>query len=298
MLSRPQTSFIKVLTSEQRPDSGVVEQGETIVIGVYDQMGIKIDNPEQTVLEFVLEQVQSKGNNNGSMSEAPDDARRLLRRFEFPRQRWSQRISVLSGGERRRLQLLSVIVKEPNCLVLDEASADLDLPTVQALEAYLQEFKGVLIVISHDRYFADKVTDHLFVFEGNGEIKDFPGSLSEYAATLIELENESIGGQSADNDNDGNKKSSYKDDRVKRNEVRNAAKQAKKGMDNLEKSIEKLKAKAKRAQKEIDDSSSAGWSVLADLTDSLRKINEEIEEKELQWMELAEQVEDAELDVV
>lgn len=121
--------------------------GETIVLGVYDQMGITIDNPEQTILEFFLERVHSK--ENVFVPDAADEARRLLRRFEFPRQRWNQRIAVLSGGERRRrrlrLQLMSVIIKDHNFLVLDEASADLDLPTVQALESYLQEFNGVLV---------------------------------------------------------------------------------------------------------------------------------------------------------
>jgi ABC transport system ATP-binding/permease protein len=282
------------LTGEQSPDSGVVETGDTIKMGVYDQLGIKIDNPEQTVLEFVLEQVQSK--ENGSISEAPDDARRLLRRFEVPRQRWNQRISVLSGGERRRLQMLSVICDDINFLIMDEPSVDLDLPTLQALEIYLQEFSGVLLVVSHDRFFADKVTDHLFIFEGNGEIKDFPGSLSEYASTLIELENESIVGQSS-GDDDGHPKAAYKEDRAKRNEGRNAARRARKDMDNLEKSIEKLKAKAMNTQEEIDNSSSAGWSVLAALTDELNKINEEIEEKEVVWMDLAEQVEVAEIEV-
>lgn len=198
MLLRNQTSFIRVLTGEVSPDSGVVEQGDTVVLGVYDQMGITIHNPEQTVLEYVNE---SKPN-IGAVAVASDDARRLLRQFEFPSPRWNQRVSVLSGGERRRLQLLSVIIKDPNFLVLDECSADLDIPTLQALETYLQEFAGVLLIISHDRFFADKVTDHLFVCEGNGVIKDFSGSLSEYASTLIELENESIEGKSMNDDDD------------------------------------------------------------------------------------------------
>jgi ABC transport system ATP-binding/permease protein len=267
--------------------------GETVVLGVYDQMGIKIENPEQTVLDYVLECVQAK--DNASRSDLPDEARRLLRRFEFPRQRWNQRISVLSGGERRRLQILSVIIKDPNFLVLDEASADLDLATVHALEEYLNEFKGVLVVVSHDRFFADKVTDHLFVFEGNGEIKDFSGSLSEYASTLIELENQSLKLPSS-NDDDRDKKASYKDERANRNEVRNTIRQAKRSMENLENSMEKLRCKAALMQKEIDDSGSAGWSVLAELTNKLDEINDEIEQQELRWLELAEQMEKVEVE--
>lgn len=151
-----QTSFIKVLTGEILPDSGHVEAGETIKLGVYDQMGITIENPEQTVLDFVLQQVQANSQHS-SASDASVDARRLLNRFEFPRQRWNERISVLSGGERRRLQLLTVITKNPNFLILDECTSDLDHQTVMAIESYLLDFKGVLLIISHDRFFADKV---------------------------------------------------------------------------------------------------------------------------------------------
>jgi ABC transport system ATP-binding/permease protein len=291
--SRAQSSLVRVLTGQQPPDSGEIEVGETVVLGVYDQMGIKIENPEQTVLDYVLECVQAK--DNAARSDLPDEARRLLRRFEFPRQRWNQRISVLSGGERRRLQILSVIIKDPNFLVLDEASADLDLATVHALEEYLNEFKGVLVIVSHDRFFADKVTDHLFVFEGNGEIKDFSGSLSEYASTLIELENHSMKMPSSGDDG-GDKKASYKDERANRNEVRNTIRQAKRGMENLENSMEKLRSKAALMQKEIDDSASAGWSVLAELTNKLDEINDEIEQQELRWLELAEQMEKVEVE--
>ena len=119
-------------------------------------MGIKIENPDQTVLEFVLEQVQAN-DVQFSIPDASVDARRLLNQFEFPRQRWNQRISVLSGGERRRLQLLTVLTKNPNFLILDECTSDLDHQTVMAVESYLQTFDGVLLIISHDRFFADKV---------------------------------------------------------------------------------------------------------------------------------------------
>ena len=257
-------------------------------------MGIKIENPDQTVLDFVLDQVQA--NDQFAATDASVDARRLLNRFEFPRQRWNQRISVLSGGERRRLQLLTVITKNPNFLVLEECTSDLDHQTVMAVESYLQEFKGVLLIISHDRFFADKVSDHLFIFEGGGSVLDYPGTLSEYASTLIEHENENIMSQSSTDsviDEDISKKDVYKDDKAKRNELRNNVKQVKREIENLEKSMEKLKAKASLKQKEIDDSSTAGWSVLATLTDEMNVINETIDEQEMRWMELAEQLEEA-----
>jgi ABC transport system ATP-binding/permease protein len=166
------------------------------------------------------------------------------------------------------------------------------------LESYLTSFDGVLIIVSHDRAFADKVTDHLFVFEGDGEIKDFIGTLSEYASTLVELETQSIsGGSNESKEEMEEKRANFKEDKAKRNEERNKIRRAKKDIDNIEKSIEKLKAKASDLQKEIDSSSDEGWSVLADLSDKLGKINEEIEEKELVWMELAEILEEAEIEV-
>jgi ATP-binding cassette subfamily F protein uup len=176
----------------------------------------------------------------------------------------------------------------------------MDLDTLASLESFLQEFKGVLLIVSHDRSFADQVTDHLFVFEGNGIVKDFPGSLSEYASCLVDLENEKIqsqmgvvGGESAEE-----KKKSNKEDRAKRNEVRNFVRQAKKDMNNLDNAMEKLKAKAEGVQSEINNASSnEGWSVLAELTDKLNQLNEQIEEKEMQWLELAEELEEVEVEM-
>lgn len=191
--------------------------------------------------------------------------------------------------------MMSVFSSSPNFLVMDEPSVDCDLDTLRALEEYLQDFDGVLVVVSHDVYFADCVTDHLFIFEGDGEIKDFTGSLSEYATTLIELENESISGKAADgHDASDDKKASYKEDKETRNQQRNAIRTAKKKMDSLEKAIERLKVKASQIQKELDSSSEEGWSVLADLTEKLDATTSEIDEKEMEWMELAEEVEEAE----
>eukprot|EP00522_Entomoneis_paludosa_P004695 CAMPEP_0172471770 /NCGR_PEP_ID=MMETSP1065-20121228/67991_1 /TAXON_ID=265537 /ORGANISM="Amphiprora paludosa, Strain CCMP125" /LENGTH=786 /DNA_ID=CAMNT_0013229883 /DNA_START=52 /DNA_END=2414 /DNA_ORIENTATION=- len=316
------TTFVKVLTGELPCDSGTIEQvrmrgvvlagdrthhiqlgfsfsqGDTIVMGVYDQKGITIDDPEQTVLQFVLESVQSREDGLAMAAQAPDEARKLLRRFEFPKQRWNERVSVLSGGERRRLQMLQVLTIRPNFLVMDEPSTDCDLDTLTALEQFLQEFKGVLIVVSHDRSFADKVADHLFIFEGNGEVKDFVGTLSEYASTLIEIEGEGIGVGGGSNEAPGEKKSTYKEDRAKRNQERNAIRQAKKEIDKLEKSMEKIKAKVVDIQGEIDSRGDEGWTVLAELTEQLGKYNEEVEEKELRWLELAELLEESEAEIV
>jgi ABC transport system ATP-binding/permease protein len=166
--------------------------------------------------------------------------------------------------------MLSVLSQRPNFLVMDEPSVDCDLDTIQALETYLQqEFDGVLVVVSHDRAFADKIADHLFVFEGEGEIKDFGGTLSEYARTLIEIENDDViaGGVKSLEIVSGVRKASYKEDRAKRNEQQNVVRRAKKYMDNLEVSIEKLKEKSAAIEAEILVSSEKGWSVLAELTE-------------------------------
>eukprot|EP00977_Amphora_coffeiformis_P009256 scaffold2103_cov185-Amphora_coffeaeformis.AAC.1 len=291
------TTFVKILSGDLPVDCGDIERGETIVMGVYDQTGIKIEDPEMTVLQFVMESVQ--GRSDVSLSEAamaPDAARKLLQKFEFPKTRWNERVGFLSGGERRRLQMLQVFSQQPNFLILDEPSVDCDLDTLSALEGYLQEFKGVLLIVSHDRSFADKVANHLFVFEGDGVIKDFAGTLSEYASTLVEIENESVAAAAAKSSNE-TKDSDHKEDRNRRLEERNAVRQAKKEMDKLDKALDKLRTKAKDLQKELDESANEGWTVLADLTAQLDKVNADIEEKEIEWLEAADLVEGAEIQV-
>lgn len=175
---------------------------------------------------------------------------------------------------------------------LVEPTNDIDLDTLRALESYLEDFKGVLVVVSHDRSFTDEVTNHLFVFEGNGVVKDYLGSLSDYAECLVEQENED------DNSSTGpaaeEKKESYKESKQERVQRMNSIKQMRKDLNRIEPLIEKLKAKAAEIQSNIDSSTDEGWTVLADLTDSLNKVEEEIEEKELEWLELAEKLEELE----
>ncbi|KAG7343104.1 ABC transporter ATPase [Nitzschia inconspicua] len=286
------TTFTKLITGEVEPDSGFIEIGDTVVLGVYDQLGLKFDPSaeSQTVMEFVIDQAQY--DNISNTGDTPAEARQLLKQFEFPRSRWNEPISVLSGGERRRLQLLSVLTKKPNFLIADEPSVDLDLDSLSALETFLDQFQGVLLTVSHDRAFADKVTDHLFVFEGNGVVKDFGGTLSEYASCLVELENRKIHQASGDNSAAEIKRQQHKEDSAERNQVRNFVRGAKKEMLNIERALEKLRGKSNDIQAEIDSTSSdEGWSVLAELTDKLNSVNEQIEEKEMRWLELGEKLE-------
>jgi ABC transport system ATP-binding/permease protein len=145
-----------------------------------------------------------------------------------------------------------------------------------------------------------QVSNHLFIFEGNGEVKDFPGTLSEYASALIDVENDGIAdkalGKNGSDAGESSKKDVNRDDKAKRNEYRNSIRQVRRDLENVERAIEKLKLDSTKKQNEIDNSSAAGWSVLASLTDELNQINETIDLKEIKWMELAEQLEAAEID--
>ena len=162
------STFLDLLTGEITPDSGVVDRGETLKIGYYRQQGMDF-NPEDTVLDIV-----------------PDT--RLLGRFLFPHDMLSTRVGRLSGGEKRRLYLLTILMQEPNLLILDEPTNDLDIVTLNILEEYLKEFQGSLLIVSHDRHFLDRVTEHLLVFCGEGVVKDFIGHFSEYRAYIRDYE--------------------------------------------------------------------------------------------------------------
>lgn len=164
------STFLDILTGALQPDSGTVERGESTVIGYYRQEGMDF-SPEATVMDII-----------------PDLS--LLNRFLFSHDMLDTRVSRLSGGERRRLYLLSILVKNPNLLILDEPTNDLDIVTLNILEEYLSEFSGSLIVVSHDRHFLDRVADHLLVFCGEGVVKDFIGSFSEYRAWVHDFESE------------------------------------------------------------------------------------------------------------
>lgn len=158
------SSFTDMLAGDIEPSAGFLERGESLVIGYYKQKGISF-NEEDTVLDTVADT-------------------RLLSRFLFPREMYNTRISKLSGGEKRRLYLLTVLMKNPNLLILDEPTNDLDIVTLNILEEYLIEFKGTLIIVSHDRHFMDRIADHLLVFTSGGEVKDFIGTFSEYRSFI------------------------------------------------------------------------------------------------------------------
>src|SRR5689334_9560785 len=169
------STFINIVQGLEQPDSGKVNIGDTVVFGNYSQQGLQVKE-DMRVIEFVKDIAENFPlASGGSLS-----ASQFLNLFLFPPEQQYTYISSLSGGEKRRLHLLSILFRNPNFLVLDEPTNDLDLPTLAVLENFLSEFAGCLLIVSHDRYFMDRLVDHLFVFEGNGVIKDFPGNYSQY----------------------------------------------------------------------------------------------------------------------
>jgi ATP-binding cassette subfamily F protein uup len=169
------STFLKMLLGEVKPDSGSFDIGETVVFGYYSQDGLAFDE-QMKVLDVVQDIAEEVNLGNGKKMSASQ----FLQHFLFTPETQHNYVHKLSGGERRRLHLCTILMRNPNFLVLDEPTNDLDIVTLNVLEEYLQSFKGCVIVVSHDRYFMDKVVDHLLVFKGNAELKDFPGNYTDY----------------------------------------------------------------------------------------------------------------------
>jgi ATP-binding cassette subfamily F protein uup len=173
------------MTGDLQPDSGKIERGETLRIGYYRQSGISF-KPGQTVFDIVHDIAETVEAADGHSVAATT----MLNRFLFPPETHNKRVEILSGGEQRRLYLLTVLMRNPNLLILDEPTNDLDILTLNVLEEYLMAFKGSLLIVSHDRYFLDKTVDHLFILREGGAVKDFVGQYSEYREYIKEQEAE------------------------------------------------------------------------------------------------------------
>lgn len=267
------STLLKMLTKIERPDTGKVIVGETVVFGYYSQDGITLKEDKrvidviQDIAEFIpLEKGQKI------------TAAQLLERFLFSREQQQVYASQLSGGERRRLYLLTIIMTNPNFLILDEPTNDLDIITLNVLEDFLMEFQGCLLIVTHDRYFMDKLVDHLFVFEGNGEIKDFNGTYSDYKEWKIYLETEKR------NQKDTSKVTEAKP----AEESRKASQQEKKEIQKLEKEIKQLEEKKNIITAKFEDISSLSQAEITKFSVELGEINDKLEEKEMRWLELAE----------
>ena len=179
------TTLLNIITGLTEPDTGTIDRGETIVFGYYRQQGIEFDD-DMTVIDAVKNIAESVMVSDGNVLSITQ----FMNYFLFPPEKQYTLIRKLSGGEKRRLYLLTVLMKNPNFLILDEPTNDLDILTLNVLEEYLAGFRGCVIVVSHDRYFMDKVVDHIFEYKGDGVIKDFPGNYSQLREKQMETEKE------------------------------------------------------------------------------------------------------------
>nr|WP_319399274.1 ABC-F family ATP-binding cassette domain-containing protein [uncultured Carboxylicivirga sp.] len=268
------STFLNILTETLQPDTGEVEKGETVVFGYYRQEGIKIDEGKKVidVISEIADDI-SLGNNQ-RMSAA-----QFLRYFLFPNEMHHVFVSKLSGGEKKRLFLMTVLIKNPNFLILDEPTNDLDIFTLNVLEDYLQSFKGCVLIVSHDRYFLDKVCDHLFAFEGEGRIKDFPGNYSDYNANSkkelrdkAKTEKKASKPAATPQPKEKTKKLSYKEKRE---------------LEAIESELEELELKKEELQNQLN-SGNLNAEELVEKSALLGQTMELIEEKEMRWLELKE----------
>ncbi|MGP1436342.1 MAG: ABC-F family ATP-binding cassette domain-containing protein [Phocaeicola sp.] len=267
------STFIKMLIGEEKPDSGVIEVGETVRFGYYSQDGLKFDE-QMRVVDIVQQYAEVIVLNDGRRFTASQ----FLQYFLFPPEKQYDYVYKLSGGERRRLYLCTVLIKNPNFLVLDEPTNDLDIPTLQVLEDYLQNFKGCVIVVSHDRYFMDKIVDHILVFNGHGDIRDFPGNYSDYNEWKIEKEKHEKKEESAKKD---------KTERVRTNDKRRMTFKERKEFEQLEEEIARLEEEKKQIEADLC-SGKLSVDELTEKSKRLPELNDELDKKSMRWLELSE----------
>ncbi|MBR4871031.1 MAG: ABC-F family ATP-binding cassette domain-containing protein [Alistipes sp.] len=269
------TTFLNLISGKIAPDSGVIEQGDTLRIGYYSQRGINF-KAGQTVLECVQEIADVVKASDGHAISATT----YLNRFLFPHDTFNKRIDILSGGERRRLYLLTVLMQNPNMLILDEPTNDLDIMTLNVLEEYLLEFKGSLIIVSHDRYFLDKCVDHLFVFEGDGRIKDFVGQYSEYREYIKEKE-------SAERASERTAAPKPQQQRTHDTSKRKLSYKEQRELEQIEADIAKLTEERSQLETEIS-SGTLSYERLTECSKRIEEIIATMDEKEMRWLELNE----------
>ena len=271
------STFIKILMGLEQPDSGIIDVGETVRFGYYSQEGLKFDE-QMKVIDVVRDIAEVIDLGNGNRLTASQ----FLQHFLFSPEAQHSYVYKLSGGERRRLYLCTVLMRNPNFLVLDEPTNDLDIVTLNILEEYLQSFKGCLIVVSHDRYFMDKVVDHLWVFNGQADIRDFPGNYTQYRDWKDEQERQDRLQQ----------KQTPKPRRevVKprpKNEKRKLSYKERRELEQLEHDIEALEEEKKTLEQALC-SGTLSVEELTEMSKRLPQVSDEIETKTLRWMELSE----------
>ena len=271
------STFLKILMGQQQPDSGTLEIGETVRFGYYSQEGLSF-NEQMKVIDVVQDMAEVIECGGRQLT-----ASQFLQHFLFTPETQHSYVYKLSGGERRRLYLCTVLMRNPNFLILDEPTNDLDIVTLQVLEEYLRDFRGCLIVVSHDRYFMDKVVDHLLVFNGGGDIRDFPGNYTQYREwkeLKAAHEREKERAQHP-------KPADERPSRRRENDKRRLTYKERLELEQLEKEIAALE----QEKRQIEEALCSGTLAVEQLTELSKRfpiVNDAIDEKTLRWMELSE----------
>jgi ATP-binding cassette subfamily F protein uup len=271
------STFVNLLTGKLSPSSGEIERGETVRFGYYNQSGINF-REDQTVFDIVHDIAEVVTLSDGTQASVTT----FLQYFMFPPVMVNTKVEKLSGGERRRLYLLTILMTNPNFLILDEPTNDLDIITLNVLEEYLKNFKGSVIVVSHDRYFLDKIADHLFIFQGNGNVKDFVGNFSEYHEYMKELNANEMRSEKKDTDK---KKNISQQKQVVQSQKKKLSYKEQRELEQLEKDIDLLSVE----KKEIENNLSSGTLSIEEITEVSERIGKVIkllDEKETRWLEL------------
>jgi len=269
------STFLNILTQTLLPDSGKVVIGDTIKIGYYTQSGIN-PKPQQKVIDIIKEYGEYIPLTKGRTISAGG----LLERFLFDRKKQHDYVEKLSGGELKRLYLCTVLIQNPNFLILDEPTNDLDIVTLNVLENFLLDYPGCLLVVSHDRYFMDKIVDHLFVFRGQGVIEDFPGNYSDFRAY------EDSAAPEKEEKSEGNTSKNWKEKQVKQGLTFNEQKEFQK----IEREIKDLEYTKKQIEQQFTDGTLAPDAIELKALE-LQKIIKSLEEKEERWFELSAKLE-------
>jgi len=272
------STFLKMLLGEVKPDSGSFDIGETVVFGYYSQDGLAFDE-QMKVIDVVQDIAEEVNLGKGKKMTASQ----FLQHFLFTPETQYNYVYKLSGGEKRRLHLCTVLMKNPNFLVLDEPTNDLDIVTLNILEEYLQSFKGCVIVVSHDRYFMDKVVDHLMVFKGNAELKDFPGNYTDYREWNELMEEQ----EREEKYKEAKAKAKNQDNRQQKIERRKLTFKEKQEFEALEKEIPELETEKTDIENQLASGNLSSDDIIK-ASQRHAELGDLIDEKTMRWLELSE----------
>jgi ATP-binding cassette subfamily F protein uup len=272
------STFLKIALQLEKPDSGKINHGDTVVFGNFSQDGL-VYKEDKRAIEYVKTMAEFFPLNDGSKISASQ----FMEKFGFSAEQQFTPLSKLSGGEKRRLHLMSVLFLNPNFLVLDEPTNDLDLQTLRTLEEFLMEYPGCILIVSHDRYFMDRMVDHLFAFEGNGVIRDYPGNYTQYR--------EAVANGSLTDDRQIMKQEPKLADPIKENSssatTQKFSFKEKRELELLEKEMPELQKEKAELEIKMNDGN-LGFEELQKAAERIGIIVQLLDEKEMRWLELSE----------